>query len=349
MLFESLITNLARSAFVGVLTVSGIFISIENDFDNNLTATWLVLCILVNLLRGLTPNAVKQFPNIKQAHWLYVIRFLSFLSGVGYSSILWVFSYQAIDNWQIVIIWVGLIGLTSGATMLLSVDKPSQICLQIPIAIISVSFLWGTDFGGKLTLTLFIALFMFAFNRYSYELRSRIIDNIKINYELIRMATHDDLSGLLGRSEFEKQFENFNSSKSHSMALLFIDLDNFKNLNDTLGHRTGDEAIVSVSNILRRQVEKRGLACRQGGDEFVLLFNDYELEKLKEIGEEIIYSVNNLKFGESASIGIGCSIGIAYAKHSLINYENLLEAADNECYKSKALGKNTISHIVIGE
>lgn len=162
--------------------------------------------------------------------------------------------------------------------------------------------------------------------------------------ELEHLAYYDELTGLPNRAKFSKILEKAISrlnSDSYIGAILFIDLDNFKNINDTAGHKEGDTVLKLISERLKRVLEDGMRLCRFGGDEFVIVVNKREekfdigsfadnlLESLKEIVEIGVHSYH-----------LTASIGITLFSKENCDMDELMKQADIAMYRSKKLGKN---------
>ena len=166
------------------------------------------------------------------------------------------------------------------------------------------------------------------------------------------MATHDELTGLANRVLLKDRLSTaieFHQRQSLKMAVLFIDLDGFKNINDTHGHDVGDELLQQVALRLQGCVRSSDTVVRFGGDEFVLLLTGlhssneaaYVAEKvLKLMQKEFELSKNKLTDDAKINAFIGCSIGIAMYPDDGNNDTDLLKIADTLMYKVKAAGKN---------
>ncbi len=166
------------------------------------------------------------------------------------------------------------------------------------------------------------------------------------------MATHDELTGLANRVLLKDRLSTaiaFHQRQSLKMAVLFIDLDGFKNINDTHGHDVGDELLQQVAIRLQGCVRSSDTVVRFGGDEFVLLLTGlhspneaaYVAEKvLRLMQKEFELSKNEPKGKSKINAFIGCSIGIAMYPGDGDNDIDLLKIADTMMYKVKAAGKN---------
>lgn len=167
------------------------------------------------------------------------------------------------------------------------------------------------------------------------------IHDKKVQEEQIRrMAYYDSLTGLVNRSNFEIQVANKIKDTKNKSALIFMDLDNFKNVNDSFGHTLGDELIIQVANILKNIIYEKGVVGRLGGDEFlILLTNIKENSYVENILEEIINRFNKKILINEVAISTSASFGIALYPTDGDNFEDLLKNADTAMYKAKEYGK----------
>lgn len=152
--------------------------------------------------------------------------------------------------------------------------------------------------------------------------------------ELERAATHDPLTGLLNKAHSAKLMEYYlKNHKKTNYALAFVDLDNFKKINDTYGHQKGDQVILTVTETMRKNVPAGGLCARVGGDEFVAFWKDNG--KLKQCAKDLFDAING-----SFTEGIG-SISMGVAQTSVVgrDFATLYKKADIAAYSVKNNGK----------
>lgn len=171
-------------------------------------------------------------------------------------------------------------------------------------------------------------------------------NQLKIKQEELKyIATHDSLTNLFNRREFEdlltKAISNANRTKT-SIALLLIDLDNFKSTNDTFGHVHGDELLKQFSNRLVLLIRKGDILARVGGDEFTLILPDIKSpSSARQLAQRILNELNSPYLINGKLITVTVSIGIAIFPEDGNNCEKLLIKSDLAMYKSKNSGKNT--------
>lgn len=166
-------------------------------------------------------------------------------------------------------------------------------------------------------------------------------------------AYHDQLTGLSNRHDFfikGQEIITLAEKYKNRIALLFIDLDNFKDVNDTYGHQVGDCVLVYIAKLLEKNTRKGDLAARLGGEEFVLLLTDINsecafvfAERLRKLVEDTIISVENINIKITISIGIAFYTGSGENINSLIELNDLIRRADTAMYEAKQAGRNRIA------
>ncbi|MHB1247176.1 MAG: EAL domain-containing protein [Sulfuriferula sp.] len=164
----------------------------------------------------------------------------------------------------------------------------------------------------------------------------------KLSYQ----ASHDMLTGLINRREFEARLERALSSAQHQdreHALCYMDLDQFKIVNDSCGHVAGDELLRQLTLHLQQEVRERDTLARLGGDEFGLLLENCPQDKALELAETMRKTVQDFRFSVGdKNFMVGVSIGIVMINHESDNVVSLLTAADAACYAAKDHGRNRI-------
>lgn len=162
--------------------------------------------------------------------------------------------------------------------------------------------------------------------------------------QLIYLAERDALTGLYNRRRFEDELRRFFDEHHRSArqgALLFFDLDEFKAINDTFGHSTGDSVLLRVSGELRALVRETDVLSRLGGDEFAVLMPHASTEDAQRLAERIVRGVSQMPLLiADQNLRITTSIGIAQAPEHANNAEDFVAYADAAMYQAKHLGKN---------
>ena len=159
-------------------------------------------------------------------------------------------------------------------------------------------------------------------------------------------AEHDDLTGLYNRSFFLQEIERVveRARRSHQVStLLYIDLDNFKYVNDTLGHLAGDRLLIEVGTLLRKRARRGDLIARLGGDEFTMLLYDTNADEAEVIAESFRKALADYRFRHSGDqLDMGCSIGVATVTSSTRSPQEVLSHADFACHLAKREGRNRV-------
>ena len=169
-----------------------------------------------------------------------------------------------------------------------------------------------------------------------------ITEQQQLQERLQHQAYHDPLTGLPNRALLMERLNSvFNNSPARcSVALLFLDLDRFKRVNDTLGHAVGDELLVQVTRRLRACVRPQDLVARLGGDEFTVLLEHIRGEQhALQVAQRIKKALHHPFQLADQTVQIGTSIGIALNMYSGIEPDVLLHQADLAMYRAKALGR----------
>lgn len=164
--------------------------------------------------------------------------------------------------------------------------------------------------------------------------------------QLSYQATHDALTGLINRVEFDKRVgEAINSALRGDIhhALCYLDLDQFKVVNDTCGHHAGDELLRQLTALLLKTLRETDTLARLGGDEFGVLLSGCRLEKAAEIAENQRRLVEEFRFiWEDKAFRVGLSIGVVPISCDTTGLTELLSAADSACYVAKERGRNCV-------
>lgn len=175
------------------------------------------------------------------------------------------------------------------------------------------------------------------------ELRNQYSELMSYQEKLRRNAYYDSLTGLPNRLSFYEKVTGFISEElNRQKAILYVDLDNFKLINDTMGHSFGDELIVQIGKRLSCLFEEKHTVFRLGGDEFVIfLYGLEDLEKIERCAQRIIHSLNNNPFRlENSVLHVTVSIGISVYPYDGDCAEALMRSADIAMYRAKSKGKN---------
>jgi diguanylate cyclase (GGDEF)-like protein len=186
-------------------------------------------------------------------------------------------------------------------------------------------------------------------SRYEHELRARNeeLERIKArleeaNAKLERLATTDALTELANRRRFMERLEQEAETASrygHALAVIMIDIDHFKRVNDTFGHPAGDRVLVEVARIMRERARAADLAARLGGEELAILLPSTSVEGARELAEDVRARIASTAFDEVGRVT--ASFGVAGLDPTL-GVARLLAAADAALYRAKSAGRNRV-------
>ena len=163
---------------------------------------------------------------------------------------------------------------------------------------------------------------------------------------LVYQASHDALTGLINRREFEQRLERTLLSalqQDREHALCYMDLDQFKVINDTCGHAAGDELLRQLALLLKGNLRERDTLARLGGDEFALLLENCSIQDALEVADTFRSEVQRFRFKWGDRVfAVGMSVGMVAINRDSGNAASLLSAADAACYVAKDRGRNQI-------
>ncbi len=161
------------------------------------------------------------------------------------------------------------------------------------------------------------------------------------------LASHDELSGLANRALFKDELNHALGRalrRGYRLAVLFIDLDNFKTINDTLGHETGDRLLKEVAARLKESIRAGDLVARMGGDEFILLVEDAPPEVVRQVAQRVIDNLSLAYRIGDHELFVTCSIGVAVCPDDGEDAKTLIKNADTAMYRAKEAGRNQFQY-----
>ena len=168
----------------------------------------------------------------------------------------------------------------------------------------------------------------------------------KLSQQLSYQASHDALTGLVNRREFEIRLERLiqdNVGNGENHALCYLDLDQFKIINDTCGHLAGDELLRQLGELFKSKVRKKDTLARLGGDEFGVLMESCTLEQANRVAQNLRELVEEFQFvWTDKRFLIGVSIGLVPINDKGVDSGDILSAADAACYAAKDAGRNRV-------
>ncbi len=358
-------TNVAT--FASIFCASIIFIDFHLAGVNNAGLwLWFILFTLVVLLRVIMVQVFRQQlkPNIKFWRWLYIVTF-------GVSGFTWglagLILLPNIEPAQQMLLMLMVAGVTAGAVPLSSAIPEACIsflsCLILPF-IFSIAF-FDTNiaplFNLALTLyyvyTIVMAIKSYRLVRQTVVLRFENdallggLINAKrelefINQKLILSATHDPLTSVANRNLFHsnldralKEMERVNKK----LALLYLDIDQFKQVNDTLGHEAGDKLLLVITDRLKSYLRSSDIIARMGGDEFTIILSGVMSQHdVKRIASDLCRLIALPVDINHHQVTVTASIGISMSPEDGKDAATLTRNADMTMYTIKSLGGNNI-------
>ena len=206
--------------------------------------------------------------------------------------------------------------------------------------------------GLFITAMLTLVFYIVAQSRYkaqqladaNIELYSEIDERERVEKEIAYLAEHDALTRLINRNALMRILSEWlaDDAKNGLTAILFIDLDRFKEVNDALGHTVGDELIKRVARRIKKLAPKEAVLARSGGDEFLLAVpHSTSREHILTLADQLLQALDAHFYVDEYELFISASIGIAFAEDADNNPEYLIRNADTALYQAKDNGRNT--------
>ena len=179
-------------------------------------------------------------------------------------------------------------------------------------------------------------------NRMNRDLYNKSAQERVMQVQMSKKARMDGLTGLLNKTASIESITDYmlESEKDQMHALLMIDCDNFKAVNDNFGHAVGDEVIKYFASVMKRTFRDSDIKGRFGGDEFIVFMKNTTKEATALRATQLNEAIRKPYIKDGKEIRISCSIGVAYFPKDGSNFENLFNAADGALYKAKSVGKD---------
>jgi diguanylate cyclase (GGDEF)-like protein len=237
----------------------------------------------------------------------------------------------------------GICGRNAGRPTI-AIGQLTLACAPVAIALVANGnpLRWVLGF---VTCAFYVGMVDITLQTYSAVLKamSATREQKRLTARFEKLARYDAMTGLENRGAFQERLQAELAQidqKKGELAILWVDLDKFKEINDSLGHPTGDKVLRSVSRQLGAIIEGRGCVARFGGDEFVLLAHDRKKGFAEELAREVMRALLVPIDIDGASIQVTGSIGVAVAPAHGTDGETLLQHADMALYHAKANGRN---------
>jgi diguanylate cyclase (GGDEF)-like protein len=302
---------------------------------------WLILEITICIARMLVLITARQaaLKRRKTPTDIYLLLGIAWSASVGYGVVI----SMANGDWVAATLAGSSAAAMVGGICFRNFSAPRLVATMIVLSLgPSVP---GALLGGEPLLFVVFAqvpVYLAAMTLAAFKLNKMLVATMRAERENDYRAQHDALTGLSNRAGLAHAVNSrLAAGPDVALALLFLDLDGFKIVNDTFGHGGGDRLLKMVAERLSRMLRAVDVGARVGGDEFVVLAEALTPERAAAFGEALIASVaNGYDLGEGVSASIGVSIGIAMAPEHGSDLTQLLAVADAALYEAKSGGKS---------
>jgi diguanylate cyclase (GGDEF)-like protein len=302
---------------------------------------WLILEITICIARVIVLVTARQaaLKCRKTPTDIYLLLGIAWSASVGYGVVI----SMASGDWVAATLAGSSAAAMVGGICFRNFSAPRLVATMIVLSLgPSVP---GALLGGEPLLFVVFAqvpVYLAAMTLAAFKLNKMLVATMRAERENDYRAQHDALTGLSNRAGLAHAVNSrLAAGPDVALALLFLDLDGFKIVNDTFGHGGGDRLLKMVAERLSRMLRAVDIAARVGGDEFVVLAEALTPESAAAFGEALIASVaNEYDLGEGVSASIGVSIGIAMAPAHGTDLAQLLAVADAALYEAKSGGKS---------
>lgn len=301
-------------------------------------------------------------------HWLKQVRhtdfngdayIMRFSVGSTITALLWciycLYSLTFADTIELAFNIIIVSGMAGGAATILAAHRITSVIycslLLLPFSIgLMLSPIYHQFIIGVLGTAFAVAMFVAtknaaAFNQMAIKLKNEnaiLVGHMEEEVDarakqINELSNIDPLSGLYNRKSFLAQLDNhvFSDSTMHSFALLFIDLDGFKQVNDTLGHEIGDKVLKETATRLQAACKDSYFLCRWGGDEFLVGMDNADAREALDLARRLIADVSSEYYIGDNKLNLGATIGIALSPYHATNPLKLIQLADTAMYFQK--------------
>lgn len=328
-------------ALVFLLSTISILVIIFDNSDRRFLYMSLDICLLAILITALILNLQGKY---KVSAWLTTI---GMTVGPWVSILL---DKTVVEGNFVPLIFIALsiqlcsILLSESATLFIAAF---QLCSYIPLVLLNPNlkvFNW-TSLIIFVFFTTALGIVTSYVTRKQLEQIERDKNELQKDKILLRtLSERDSLTGLFNRGYMQETLEREISRairNNQDLGIIMVDIDYFKNINDIFGHAMGDYVLCGVADILNNNIRKSDVACRYGGDEFILILPECSLIETQDIAETIREAIkkNIFCFGERHIGNVNLSFGIAVAPKDGLSGEEILKVADDTLYTAKKDGR----------
>lgn len=310
---------------------------------------WLTLGAVITLSRLLLHLLYRRnHERFSIQTWLRIFLVGIFLSGVFWGLAATVVFPQNTGE-HVVFIAFTLAGLCAGALTVYTTVPFAFTLFAIPTLVPFIGRLLLHNDRDFTIMAAMVGIFLVALLVSSHRSHQTLATMLRLrlkNVELEHQARRDGLVDLLNHREFRRRLDNIvtqDPALAGGCGLVFVDLDGFKQLNDTAGHSVGDLLLCRIADVLKISAGDSAVAARLGGDEFALLFHPVRREQVMSIAEDIRQAIANTGVsGNGQRHSVEASIGVAFSQGHAVSPGELLSVADAACYAAKASGRNQV-------
>jgi diguanylate cyclase (GGDEF)-like protein len=314
-----------------------------------LIISWLALGTVITSSRLILHILYrKNHERFSTQAWLRI-----FLAGIFFSGVFWglaggvVFPQNTAEHAAFTAF--ALVGLCAGALNTYTTVPFAFALFAVPTLLPFIARLLIHNDPDFTLIAGMVGIFMIALLFTSHRVYRALGAMLRLrskNAELEYQARRDGLVDLLNHREFRRQLDNIieeDPTLLDGCGLIFVDLDGFKQVNDTAGHLVGDQLLCQIADVLKISAGDAAIAARLGGDEFGLLLHPIQRGQVMTVAEEIRQAIADTEVNANGQPNrVEASIGVAFSRGKTVSSADLLSAADEACYFAKANGRNQV-------
>ncbi len=355
--FENLTQALAASVFCAFVIVALLW-PVANA---PALILWLGSLSTLTLLRLMMQQQYQRSDRDAEIfmNWKRGYTGATFMAGVVWGCLA-VFAFPADSILHQAYLAIVLSGISAGAVSAYAPIPRAFPFFIIPtLAPFAIQMIIHNETHGMI-MALLVMAFMLALMRIARDSRNNVVSLLRLQVKnagltraLHHRATHDSLVNLVNHGEFNRRLQKLTCDKRRvddDYSLIFIDLDMFKEVNDSGGHAAGDKVLRGVGELIRRNTRGGDTAARVGGDEFAAIMEGCPKHRALEVAENIRRDIENLRIEhEGRYYSVKASIGVSYGMVGEHAATSMLKAADAACYAAKEEGRNRVRDNQAGE
>ena len=185
--------------------------------------------------------------------------------------------------------------------------------------------------------------FIFAARQIIGTFHDTLSQSLVAEQQNLHLAFHDSLTGILNRQGMDERLGRTVAKPSQTMAIVSLDLDGFKGINDEYGHGAGDTVLIEVARRITQQAGETGIVARMGGDEFMVVVRNCGVDCVRKLGEGVVDAIcgTDIEIAPGVMVGVGASAGFACLPEDALTTHELRIRADRALYDAKDAGKRT--------